>query len=296
MSPSPDQPNATTLPADPREAAELYCLGECDSSQLREVEARLKRGDDALATEIASLRALTDALLSAPAPIAPDPRVRAGLERFLAEDATRDRPEAIALRAGAAHRASASTTGARSWSIGRIAPWLLAAASITLAVFAWTTRSTPTTPTIPTPPIVVAPPSPSEQLASLRAAPGTQVWTVGAQGEWQSKGAGVGELVWNSSEQRGFLRVKALNANDPGKEQYQAWLFDAKRGKEAVSGGVFDAPAPVDADGYRIVPIRPDLTVGDLTTFAVTIERPGGVVVTDASRLVLLATAPGGAG
>lgn len=273
------------MPADPREAAELYCIGECDSAQLREIESRVAAGDRALAEEIAKLRGVTEALLSASAPMAPDAAVRARLERFLADDGARELPEAISIRGGGGALAGAS----KGWSVSRVAPWLLAAASIALAVFAWTTR--------PGAPGVVTPPSASERLAELRASAGTKVWMVGAQGEWQAKGAGVGELVWNEREQRGFLRVKSLDANDAGKEQYQAWLFDGTRGKEAVSGGVFDAPAEVDAQGYRIVEIRPDLRVGELTTFAVTIERPGGVVVTDASRLVLLATPPaGGAG
>jgi hypothetical protein len=41
------------------------------------------------------------------------------------------------------------------------------------------------------------------------------------------------------------------------------------------------------------VPFEPRLGVGEAAAFAVTKERPGGVVVTDQSGLVLLAPVPG---
>ena len=53
-----------------------------------------------------------------------------------------------------------------------------------------------------------------------------------------------------------------------------------------VDGGVFD----VRGDGDEvIVPIRASLPVGSPLAFAVTIERPGGVVVSDRSRVVVIA-------
>jgi Anti-sigma-K factor rskA len=120
------------------------------------------------------------------------------------------------------------------------------------------------------------------------------VWKVGATGAWQAKGQ-VGSVIWNPRLQRAYLRIAGVDPNDPVREQYQAWLFDAGREKYAVSGGVFDlsASTPRDDAGNYIVPIRPDLPVGSLTQFAVTIERPGGVVVTDGKRLVLSAKGEG---
>ena len=53
-----------------------------------------------------------------------------------------------------------------------------------------------------------------------------------------------------------------------------------------MDGGVFD----VSADGEVIVPIDPKLGVVDPTLFAVTIEKPGGVVVSSRERLPLLAS------
>ena len=78
---------------------------------------------------------------------------------------------------------------------------------------------------------------------------------------------------------------EGLPANDPEQGQYQLWIFDADHPAETpVDGGVFDS------DGARIrVPIDAKLGVRDPSLFAVTYERPGGVVVSKRDRLVLTA-------
>lgn len=77
-----------------------------------------------------------------------------------------------------------------------------------------------------------------------------------------------------------------MKPNDPYVEQYQLWVFDSKRDERfPVDGGVFN----ISSTGETIVAIRTAVRVEDATLFAVTIERPGGVVVSDRSRLPLLA-------
>ena len=94
-----------------------------------------------------------------------------------------------------------------------------------------------------------------------------------------------GELVWNNPGQNGFLVIDGLPANDPSREQYQLWIFDKKRDQRyPVDGGVFDVAA-----GKTVIPIRARLAVEEPTLFAVTLEQPGGVVVSDRSRLVWVA-------
>jgi hypothetical protein len=44
-----------------------------------------------------------------------------------------------------------------------------------------------------------------------------------------------------------------------------------------IDGGVFDVPA----GGEALIPVDPKLPVGEGVIFAVTKERPGGVVVSD---------------
>jgi anti-sigma-K factor RskA len=93
--------------------------------------------------------------------------------------------------------------------------------------------------------------------------------------------AGSGDVVWDAATQRGVLSVNGLPANEPAVSQYQLWIVDAGRPhKEPVDGGVFD----VGPDGRAVVPIRAALAVRDPVLFAVTIEPPGGVVVSERGR------------
>lgn len=98
-----------------------------------------------------------------------------------------------------------------------------------------------------------------------------------------------GEVVWSSERQEGYMVFEGLDPNDPSVEQYQLWVFDAERGSDEtpVDGGVFD----VDSSGRVVVPIHAKL---DLTTpkfFALTVEEPGGVVVSERERLILISEA-----
>ena len=86
--------------------------------------------------------------------------------------------------------------------------------------------------------------------------------------------------------QRGFLRIVGLKPNDPRIEQYQAWVFDAKRDKRyPLDAGIFDIPAD---SSEVIVPLHVELPVRVAKAFAVTIEKPGGVVVSALHHVVVL--------
>lgn len=99
-----------------------------------------------------------------------------------------------------------------------------------------------------------------------------------------------GDVVWDSATQEGYMRFKGLARNNPMNEQYQLWVFDANRDdRYPVDGGVFDIPEGVEE---VIVPIQAKLPVARPTLFAVTVERPGGVVVSSRERLPLLAKVP----
>lgn len=98
--------------------------------------------------------------------------------------------------------------------------------------------------------------------------------------------AGVqGDVVWNDELEQGYLRFVGLPVNDPDIEQYQIWVIDERGMEQKVSGGVFNA----NAEGEIIVPIEPHIDVGRVALFAVTIEDPGGIVVPDLSRRVVVA-------
>jgi hypothetical protein len=105
----------------------------------------------------------------------------------------------------------------------------------------------------------------------------------------ESVGA-LGDVVWSSARQQGYMRFRGLAANDPTMAQYQLWIFDADRDEAyPVDGGVFDVPA---AGGDVVVRIDPRLQVSRATAFAITVEKPGGVVVSSRKRLPLLAAVP----
>lgn len=95
-----------------------------------------------------------------------------------------------------------------------------------------------------------------------------------------------GEVVWSEGEQKGFMRFKGLPVNDKSKETYQLWIFDENQKPEnPIDGGVFDSAS----EGELIVPIQAKLEVKNASAFAVTVEKPGGVVVSDRKRLIGIA-------
>lgn len=95
-----------------------------------------------------------------------------------------------------------------------------------------------------------------------------------------------GDVVWNRERGEGFLRVEGIAPNDPSEFQYQLWIVDASRDERyPVDGGVFDVPS-----GCRevVIPIKAALPVREAALFAVSVEKPGGTVVSD-RRFVLVA-------
>jgi hypothetical protein len=153
-----------------------------------------------------------------------------------------------------------------------VAGWLLAAAALVVALLAWRAGAGAT----------VAPGEPGELRAELVARADTLRldWTATEQAPGAS-----GDVVWSQPAQAGVLRIRDLPPNDPTREQYQLWIFDAAQ-EHPIDGGVFDVRPGA---GETLVPIDAKLRVGTPTLFAVTREKPGGVVVSDRQRIVLLA-------
>jgi len=175
--------------------------------------------------------------------------------------------------------------------------WLAAAACLVLAIFAW--QRSPSPPVAPvaqqTPPPVIAPPAekpvpptPAEERAALLAKSDSLKIPLAATKDPAAAGV-TGDVVWDPVTQRGFLHFTGLAANDPAVHQYQIWIFDAGRDKRyPVDGGVFDVPANT---AEVVVPIRAELMVRKPAAFAVTVEKPGGVVVSGREHVVALGAA-----
>ncbi len=91
-------------------------------------------------------------------------------------------------------------------------------------------------------------------------------------------------VYWDEETKRGFVKVAGLNVNDPAVEQYQLWVIDKKRGvADRPNAGVFD----IAESGEAIFEFRSELKVFEAQGFAVTVEKPGGVAVSDLSRIAL---------
>lgn len=175
------------------------------------------------------------------------------------------------------------------------AGWLAAAACLLIAVLAWTAGKTP--------PLA----SPSERAIALANRPGV------VHSDWLGLDDAAladaphrfdtqlkGEVLWDPETNEGYMVFEGLAANDPSEYQYQLWIFDAERptgdlpeygdgilSQRPVDGGVFDAAGT----GRVVIPINAKLPVGKAAIFAVTVEPPGGVVVSKRD-IVALAMAP----
>lgn len=170
-----------------------------------------------------------------------------------------------------------------------ILPWLgwafAAAACLVLAVNVYYTRRDTTTANIPPTPT----PSPEKKLT-----PGDMRQQLMVSGRALAKatlGAGAvagvqpaGDVVWSDEMQTGYVRISGLPKNDPSKEQYQLWIVaENQNPKTPVDGGTFD----ITTDGEVIIPIDAKVKVQNPQAFAITVEKPGGVVVSDKPHIAL---------
>lgn len=160
-------------------------------------------------------------------------------------------------------------------NVGAWAGWLAAAAALLLWVTVPVRRPEPAAMTVA-----------QVRAALLNNGNDSQLLPWSATADSAARGAS-GDVVWNGVNQRGVMRIAGLAVNTPTAWQYQLWIFDATRNQAyPVDGGVFDIP---NGSGEVLIPISARLPVGDAVMFAVTVEKPGGVVVSSRERIVLLA-------
>jgi hypothetical protein len=188
---------------------------------------------------------------------------------------------------------SARVAGSGGW-LGALG-WLAAAACLALAVIGWSLpRDAPS---------LFAPQSAEALLASLENRPGiVRTSWIGLDTAGLSEAAHPydrnlsGEVVWDPTTNEGYMVFEGLASNDPSQFQYQLWIFDETRptgdlphfgdgilSQRPVPGAVFD----VTSDGRVVVPVQAKLPVGKAVIFAVTVEPPGGVVVSDRDIVTL---------
>jgi len=152
--------------------------------------------------------------------------------------------------------------------------WICCAASLLLAFGLWSANRRP------------AETASAAAERDMLLASATDIVQIGwAAGTTPFSAEVVGDVVWSTERQLGFMRFRGMPVNDPALEQYQLWIIDPERDEQPIDGGVFD----IAESGEVIVPIDAKLKVNAPKAFAITIEQPGGVVVSDQSRLPLLA-------
>jgi anti-sigma-K factor RskA len=171
--------------------------------------------------------------------------------------------------------------------------WAVAAAAcVALAVNLWWTATRPpqiveiiqpgeiTKTLTPTPELSVA--QKREQLISTATDVVQKNWT-----SPKDEKEVLGDVVWSNSKQEGYIRLRGLPVTEPSRESYQLWIIDKKREeKNPLSGGVFIME---QADEEVIIPIHAQLDVKEPKLFAITKEKPGGVVVSSPQRIVAIA-------
>lgn len=263
------------LQPDPQRLFELLAaeaLGSLSAEEATEL-AELTVRNPQIDREVMQRVAAATHLALAPPPDEPLPdwlhtRIAAVADRELAG------PQPASPPAPAAPTAGVAPASIPLWRRASFA-WLVAAACLLLAIAGWQDRW-PSAPAAPTPADL------RERL--LADAPDAM------QLEWQPgkhpfDTPVVGDVVWSNERQEGYLRFTGMPPNDPSREQYQLWIVDPSRDERPVDGGVFNIPSGCEV----VIPIRAKLQVLDPQAFAVTVEKPGGVVVSAQTRLPLLA-------
>ena len=116
----------------------------------------------------------------------------------------------------------------------------------------------------------------------LRSAPDviSATWAPGNMKDMQVSG----DIVWSDTRQAGYIRLHGLPPNDTSKASYQLWIFDKSQDKP-IDGGVFN----VSANGELVIPINAKLHADKPGMFAITVEKPGGVVESKKDKIATLA-------
>lgn len=209
--------------------------------------------------------------------------IQAEGERIVAEMARRNAPP-VPLKFTASNRERPAMASARNDSL-RMAGWLAAAAALVLAAIGWLRPANPGTAPNDIPPVATR--SAAEVRQQLLASATDAVLIKMADWDNPEQPGVTGDVVWSETEQTGFLRLSGLKPNDPTIEQYQLWIVDSRGMGQRISGALFDAK-PDPATGEVIVRIEPRIATLGAAAFALTIEPPGGVWVSDMTRRVVI--------
>lgn len=261
----------------------LSDLSEAETAEIAELEKLFPelKSDDSF--EIAaSAVSLTNLDVSEPMPAHLQAKILADADKFFASaEAKIAPPEKSEEEYQKTFAFEPKRSATRQW-LG----WLVAAfACIALAVNVWTTRFQP--PEIagnatPTPAVTPEKLTPAQERERLLDEVDTIQTTLTNP---KNPSEILGDIAWNDAAQKGFVRLRGVPVNDAAKEQYQLWIVASNQDpKTPVDGGVFDV-----SGGDVIIPINAKIKVQKPKLFAVTAEKPGGVVVSKQEKVLAIA-------
>lgn len=165
--------------------------------------------------------------------------------------------------------------------------WLCAAAALVIALITWIDRNSQGNNVAKAVPLTNA--ERMERLLESSDGARQIAWKVN-DAAWVADGQDSvsGQVVWSDAKQEGYMTFQGLAPNDPTETCYQLWIFDESQDeKYPINGGVFLIDT---SEQQTVIPIKAELFVEKPYLFAITVEKPEGVVVSDRSRLPLLAS------
>jgi anti-sigma-K factor RskA len=261
-------------------------LNEAEAAELLRIESTAGGPPDPGFDLTAAAIDLVDMKITEQIPADLHKRIIADSERFFADR------EKTAVLENEDRRSALRTDVARRGSFGEWLGWAVAvAACFALVINLWLTRIQPAPGNISQVQMTPAPAeelSPQQQRQRLLDTAGDVILANVGAGNMPGLKNISGDIVWSDSKQAGYMRFRGLPSNDKNKETYQLWIFDETQDpKTPIDGGTFD----VDQDGEVVIPINARLKARQPKLFAVTVEKPGGVVVSKQEKVAALAKA-----
>jgi anti-sigma-K factor RskA len=264
----------------------LFGLSETEAAELEELTGEFPEFQDDYSFDLAAADVnLTNLKFDDPLPAHLQTKILDDAEQFFAQ--AEEKQNASDFKTRESTPTVETSTQIPWWS------WLgwgvAAAACIALAVNLWLTRVQPKTEIVKNPEVIQTPMpelTTQQKREQLLASAKDLVQTSWTEVNPKQPRNVSGDIVWSNAEQKGYLRFRGLPPNDPNRETYQLWIFDEGQDpKTPIDGGVFD----VRENGEVIIPINAKLPVKKPLVFAVTAEKPGGVVVSKQEKVMTIA-------
>jgi anti-sigma-K factor RskA len=249
-----------------------------DSGFGAELEPSAGRGGPRLDGPRSSAAANTERPVQAKAARGPG---NPGLDVARSKADARERARARALEGAPDSLSSAVLPMSRGAQMARWATYVSAVAALLMlgiALWLFTTRNQG--------------PTPEQVQAKVEGRGDKLEWSFTAKPDPAVRTDAGGSVLWSSELQAGVMTIRGLEANDPSAAQYQLWIVDRNRDGPPVDGGVFDVRASEGTTEVRVA-IDAKLLVSDPAAFVITVERPGGVVVSSQARVAMVAAPPG---